>query len=403
MAYNKTVLARLNKKIVIDMIRTQGPINKAEIARKAGLSIPTVMKITDEFERRRLIRNIGKGESTGGKRPDLLEFICDAYYIVGIDIGRHNVKIILMDMSSSILIQRSFPTREMDLANPQEFLEQVADFASDIIKESQIEEDKFMGIGIGMPGLLDYNSGKVIFSPDFNWTDIKIKEIFQERFPYKIMLENTNKALAMGEYTYGAAKNSSSLFCINFGYGIGAAIVEEGKIVYGHNGANGEFGHIMIKADGPLCDCGHRGCLEAVSSGNAIAKTLKRRMSEGENSILKQYQKSGGELDAKMVFQAAEKGDSLSKAVIQEAIEYLGIAIAGAINLLDPEVIVLAGGITNGKALYEDLLRKTISEHKMKYSGRNVKVKFGVLGEYGTAIGMGAMFMSDFLENGGVN
>ena len=403
MAYNKTVLARLNKKIVIDMIRTQGPINKAEIARKAGLSIPTVMKITDEFERRRLIRNIGKGESTGGKRPDLLEFICDAYYIVGIDIGRHNVKIILMDMSSSILIQRSFPTREMDLANPQEFLEQVADFASDIIKESQIEEDKFMGIGIGMPGLLDYNSGKVIFSPDFNWTDIKIKEIFQERFPYKIMLENTNKALAMGEYTYKKTKNSSSLFCINFGYGIGAAIVEEGKIVYGHNGANGEFGHIMIKADGPLCDCGHRGCLEAVSSGNAIAKTLKRRMSEGENSILKQYQESGGELDAKMVFQAAEKGDSLSKAVIQEAIEYLGIAIAGAINLLDPEVIVLAGGITNGKALYEDLLRKTISEHKMKYSGRNVKVKFGVLGEYGTAIGMGAMFMSDFLENGGVN
>lgn len=271
MAYNKTVLARLNKKIVIDMIRTQGPINKAEIARKAGLSIPTVMKITDEFERRRLIRNIGKGESTGGKRPDLLEFICDAYYIVGIDIGRHNVKIILMDMSSSILIQRSFPTREMDLANPQEFLEQVADFASDIIKESQIEEDKFMGIGIGMPGLLDYNSGKVIFSPDFNWTDIKIKEIFQERFPYKILLENTNKALAMGEYTYGAAKNSSSLFCINFGYGIGAAIVEEGKIVYGHNGANGEFRHIMIKADGPLCDCGHRGCLEAVSSGMWIS------------------------------------------------------------------------------------------------------------------------------------
>lgn len=93
----------------------------------------------------------------------------------------------------------------------------------------------------------------------------------------------------------------------------------------------------------------------------------------------------------------------MSQAVIQEAIEYLGIAIAGVINLLDPEVIVLAGGITNGRAFYEDFLRKTISDYKMRYSGRNVKVKFGVLGEYGTAIGMGAMFMNDFLENGGVN
>lgn len=403
MAYNKTILARLNKKIVIDMIRTQGPINKAEIARKAGLSIPTVMKITDEFEKRKLIRNIGKGESTGGKRPDLLEFIYDAYYIVGIDIGRHNVKIILMDMASSILIQKSFPTREMNIEDPHRFLEQVADLTDDIIKESHIEEGRFMGIGIGMPGLLDYNSGTVIFSPDFNWTDIKIKEIFQERFPYKIMLENTNKALAMGEYTYGAAKNCSSLFCINFGYGIGAAVIENGKILYGQNGASGEFGHIIVKADGPLCDCGHRGCLEAVSSGNAIAKTLKKRMSQGENSILRQYQELGGEIDAKKVFQAAGEGDGLSQAVIQEAIEYLGIAIAGVINLLDPEVIVLAGGITNGRAYYEDFLRKTISDYKMRYSGRNVKVKFGVLGEYGTAIGMGAMFMNDFLENGGVN
>ena len=403
MIYNKTILAQLNKKIVIDMIRTQGPINKAEIARKAGLSIPTVMKITDDFERQKLIRNIGKGESTGGKRPDLLEFVFDAYYIVGIDIGRHNVKILIMDMAAHILVKECFATHKEELENPERFLAQVADWTSTFMEESGIEPGRFMGIGIGMPGILDYESGTVLVSPDFSWENIRIKEIFERKFPYKIILENTNKALAMGEYTYGAAKDCKSFFCINWGYGIGAAVMEDGRILYGKNGAAGEFGHTIVKKNGPVCDCGHKGCLEAVSSGNAMAKCMKQKLGQGEESLLAEVFLDGEGLDSKKIFDAARTGDRLSSQIIGEAVEYLGISIAGVINLLDPEVIVLAGGITKGKDLYEDFLMKAISTYKMKYSGRNVRIQFSKLGEYGTAIGVGAMFLNDFLENGGMH
>lgn len=382
MTYNKTILAQLNKKIVIDMIRTQGPINKAEIARKAGLSIPTVMKITDEFEKHNLIRNIGKGESTGGKRPDLLEFIYDAYYIVGVDIGRHSVKIIMMDMASNIAMQKSYPTLDKDVENPELFLDKIANYIDYIIQESGIERKLIMGIGISVPGILDYNKGKILFSVDLQWNDVEIKEVFEKKFSCWIIVENSYKALAMGEYTYGVSQGTENSFYIHLGYRIGAAIIENGKILYGKNGGSGEFGHMIMESEGPICDCGNRGCLEAVASGNAIAKKL-------------------GVSEAKLVFDAARQGDTVSKKMILEAVEYWGIAISSIVNLLDPEMIVLAGGLTKSKDLFLNPLMEVIQNYEMKYAGQNLKVKFSELGDYGTAIGVAAMFMDAFIENGG--
>lgn len=400
MTYNKTVLAQLNKKIVINMIRTQGPINKAEIARKSGLSIPTVMKITDEFEKRKLIRNIGKGESTGGKRPDLLEFIYDAYYIIGVDIGCHSIKIIMMDMASHIISNKMIPTVQYNAKEPEEFLEKIADQIENLILESNIPKEKVMGVGIAIPGILDYKSGSVIFSPDFKWENLQVRELFQRKFPYKIIVENSNKALAIGEFTYGASRGTKNSFCVNIGYGIGAAVIENGKILYGQNGASGEFGHTIMDVNGPVCDCGHRGCLEAISSGNAIARKAKELLENRDNDIASGTLTMGKEIDAKEVFQAAIAGDKQSEQIVEEAIEYLGIAIAGIVNLLDPEMIVLAGGVMKSKHFISKKLLDSINAHRMKYCGKNTRICFSELGDYGTAIGTAAIFMNEFVESG---
>ena len=398
MGYTKAALGQWNKKTVINIIRTQGPINKAEIARQAELSIPTVMKITDEFERRHLIRNVGKGESTGGKRPDMFEFVPDAYYIVGADIGRHYVKMVIMDMTADILLSRKFPTLNSDLEDAEGFFSKVADNVEAMIQQSGIASDKIMGIGIGMPGILDYTSGKIIFSPDFDWENVELKSFFQKRFPYNIIVENTNKALAMGEYTYGAAKKGRELFCVNMGHGIGAAIIQDGKILYGKNGISGEFGHIIMEVDGPQCDCGQKGCLEAISSGNAIAKAMRNRVQAEKYNGGSGFVKN---LEAKNVFDAAREGDSTAKEVIEHAIKYLGIAIAGVMNLLDPDMIVLAGGMVQAKDVFQKYFLQTVEAYKMKYAGKDTEITFGVLGEYGTAIGVAAMFMNMFIECGG--
>lgn len=402
MSYNKAMLAQLNKKIVLEMIRTQGPINKAEIARKAELSIPTVMKITEEFERENLVKTIGKGESTGGKRPDLLEFVSNAYYITGIDIGRHYVKIVIIDMAAVIMSKECFPTTEEDIKQPKQFLEKIAERVEALIIKSGISKGRFMGIGIGMPGILDYARGDVIFSPDFNWVNVPLMEIFRNQLPfYKIFLENANRALALGEYIYGAAKNADYILCINLGYGIGAAIIESGQLLYGKSGTCGEFGHMIMEPDGPLCDCGNQGCLEALASGNAIAKRMEREIMEGKQTLVSRAAVKQGKIEAEMVFEAARAGDILSRKIIDEAMEYVGIAIASSINLLDPDMIILAGGLTKSKDLFLDQLQRTVEKYKMKYSGKNVSIRTGTLGEYATAIGAAAMLIRLFIENGG--
>lgn len=402
MSYNKAMLAQWNKKTVLEMIRTQGPINKAEIARKAELSIPTVMKITEEFERTNLVKTIGKGESTGGKRPDLLEFVSNAYYITGIDIGRHYVKIVIIDMAAVIMSRECFPTTEEDIKQPEQFLEKIADRVEALITKSGISPKRFMGIGIGMPGILDYKSGDVIFSPDFNWVNVPLLRIFQKRLSdYRIILENANRALALGEYTYGAAKNAEYILCINLGYGIGAAIIEGGELLYGKSGTCGEFGHMIMEPDGPLCDCGNRGCLEALASGNAIAKRMEGYIKEGKQSLAGRMASEHGKIEAETVFEAARAGDILSRQIIEEAMEYVGIAIASSINLLDPDMIIQAGGLTKSQDLFLGMLYETVEKYKMKYSGKNVSIKVGTLGEYATAIGAATMLIRLLIEKGG--
>ena len=401
MSYNKAVLAQLNKRNVLDMIRTQGPINKAEIARQTALSIPTVMKITEEFERQNLIRTVGKGESTGGKRPDMLEFVADAFYVAGVDIGRHYVKLVIMDMEASIQAQDCFQTTEEDVQNPEGYLQKIAEKIEDLIASSEIDSIRLMGIGIGMPGILDKEKETVLFSPDFNWMNIPIYQIFQKRFQCKILVENSNRALAVGEYTYGAARGAEYILCINLGYGIGAAIIEDGELLSGSSGTGGELGHMIMDPEGPVCDCGNRGCLEALASGNAITKIMVQEIRRGKESTVVKWLTEERRLEAEQVFEEARSGDRLSREIIERSMDYLGVAIASCINLLDPDTIILAGGLTKSQDLFFEKLQADVQRHKMRYSGRNVKMKIGSLGEYGTAIGAATLLIRQFIENGG--
>lgn len=397
MVYKK-IIAQKNRSNVLNIIRNHGPINKAVIAKKVDLSIPTVMKITEEFETEKLIRTIGKGESTGGKRPDLLEFVPDAYYIIGIDIGRRQIKVVLMDMDARIIEKSAGAVIEEHVNAPEVFVADIVRQVYAILEKKSIEAKKVMGIGIGMPGIIDHCNGLVRFSPDFNWTDVSLVSLLKRDLPYPIMMENSNRTLALGEYTYGAGKDFSNMFCINIGHGIGGAMVIHGEVSHGASGSCGEIGHIVADPDGPLCDCGNRGCLEAISSGNAIAKRALAEIERRETTIL---DKISGKVEAKDVFDAAQQGDPLSKAIVKDAMIALGAAIASLINLLDPDVIVLAGGVAKSWDNYCDILLQTVQQHKMRYAGEKTKIKLNKLGDYGTAIGAATLLVQSFIKNGG--
>lgn len=400
MKVDKFVLATLNKRSVIDMIRTKGPINKAEIARVTGLSIPTVMKMTDEFIQNGLVRIIGKGESNGGKRPELLEFISDAYYIVGVDVGRSKMKAVVIDLNGTI-INKQVSSTGNDIS-PQKMIDRLIALTESTIKGSGVSKGKLIGIGIGMPGLLDVENGIVLFSPDFHWENVQLVEPIKQHFQLHIHMENSNRAQAMGEKWFGIGIDADYFISVNLGHGIGSAIVEEGDFYSGSCGSSGELGHITMEKDGPLCDCGNRGCLEVLASGNALAGQAQRLIIQGENTTMLDL--AGGNVenvDAKIVFDAAKAGDAIAKILVDTAVEYIGIGLANYINLLDPDMIVLAGGVTQAGEILTDGIKKVVKERQMRFAGRKVKLRTAKLGDDGTAIGAASLILKSFIECGG--
>jgi predicted NBD/HSP70 family sugar kinase len=229
----------------------------------------------------------------------------------------------------------------------------------------------------------------VIFSPDFGWNRIPLRVWLQARLPYPIIVENANRALALNEsYISGEEESTHITFSVNLGYGIGAGLVIGEDLYTGASGTSGEIGHITAVPGGPVCHCGNKGCLEAVASGAAIASQGKKVLTSRRSSIIGEL--AGGDpekVDAALVFRAAEQGDKEAAAIVDTAAEYIGIGLSMAINVLDPDRLVLCGGLMrNGLAFFEKI-KTSIAAHRMRQAGRAVVISAGRGGEYSTANG----------------
>lgn len=399
MKYDKFAMAQMNRSMVFDLIRRKGPISRAEIARIIGLSIPTVMKITEEFSRKQFVQDVGKGESSGGKRPELIEVVPDSKYIIGVGVGRGKTNVLIMNLIGEVFIQEIMETGGTVV--PEVWISRLIQVIENVIRESGLPEKKILGMGIGMPGILDEENGKVLFSPDFKWENVDMVTPIRERFKMDITIENANRALAMGEYFFGAGVDSKNFLVVNLGHGIGSAIMREGEFYRGSSGSSGEIGHIILEKNGPKCNCGNCGCLEAIASGNAIARDAKKYILEGNLSkIMELVNDDMNRIEAKTVFCAAKLQDPLALQITERAMQYIGIGLANYINLLDPDLIILFGGLTNAGDIFLKKVKEVLRERQMKFAGRQVKLVISRMGENGTAVGSASLVLKRFIKYG---
>ena len=399
MKYDKFAMAQMNRSMVFDLIRRKGPISRAEIARTIGLSIPTVMKITEEFSHKQFVQDVGKGESSGGKRPELLELVPDSKYIIGVGVGRSKTNVLMMNLAGEVFIREIMETG--GTAVPEVWISRLIQVIENVIRESGLSRKQILGMGIGMPGILDEKSGKVLFSPDFKWENVDMLTPIRERFKMDITIENANRALAMGEYYFGAGVDSRNFLVVNLGHGIGSAIMREGEFYRGSSGSSGEIGHIILEKNGPKCNCGNLGCLEAIASGNAIARDAKIAVLEGNaTKIMELVNEDINRIEAKTVFEAARLGDRLAIQITDRAMQYIGIGLANYINLLDPDLIILFGGLTNAGDIFLKKVKEVLRERQMKFAGRQVKLVISQMGENGTAVGSASLVLKKFIKYG---
>ena len=316
----------------------------------------------------------------------MLEIVPDRFYYIGLDVGRTSIRAVVNNVVCRQVACLQEPTGKP--FPEKHFADRLCTLVLRIYNELGVEQDRILGVGIAMPGLIEHETGNVLFSPDFGWNNIPLCNWLREALPFPVFIANSNRALALNEsYGPGEDGHSHTIFSVNLGYGIGGALILGDEVYVGASGTSGEIGHITVDPRGPVCMCGNSGCLEAVASGAAIARQGRQAAANPASTLAGL---SGGDLsriDATLVFQAANAGDRAARVIIDRAAEYIGIGLSMAINVLDPDRLVLCGGLMKNGPLFFDAIKASVQKHQMRQAARAVVISAGIGGEYSTANG----------------
>lgn len=388
----------MNKRNVLNCIEDNQPINRSAIAQMVGLSIPAVMSITDELLEHGMIQSIGRIGSGVGKHPEQFTICGEHFRYVGVDVGRINTRVVITGQDGEVLVSTNKPTK--DAEEPEKCIEYLCEQVRETLKKSTVDEKTIVGICIAMPGLIESDTGTVIFSPDFGWKDVPLEKWVQEILePFHVIVRNANRAQARWETRPGSNNKESTIFCVGLGYGIGSGIISNGEVYYGSSGTSGEIGHIIVNPNGPVCLCGNNGCLEAVSSGRAIAEQAKEIVKNNGDTVIRKLCNNDPEnITAKTVFEAAVLQDEIAMHLIDQAAKYIGIALATAINMLDPDTIYLCGGMMKNGDDFLNRIKKYTRERQMHLAGRHVAIRPGSKDELNVAKGATLMIQDSGWE-----
>ncbi|MHB1684073.1 MAG: ROK family protein [Bacilli bacterium] len=299
---------------------------------------------------------------------------------VGIDLGGTFIKGAVVDEAGTIIAKDEVET--LAERGPDDILQRIEELVRTLLKRTGIEVADCAGVGIGIPGFIDTETGVAVEVINIGWKDVRVREPLTQSLGLPVYMENDANAAALGEAFAGAGKGSDSAFCITLGTGVGGGVILDGKVLRGASHMAGEIGHIVMFPGGAPCNCGHRGCLETVSSATGVVRLARERIMRGEMTELQSEN-----LTAAEVFAAAVRGDALAQAVVAEAAEVLGRGLAIGANIINPEVIVVGGGMARaGETLFQPL-REAFARYALGRVADAVRIVPALLGNDAGVVG----------------
>ena len=356
-----SLMKKLNRSAILELLREKGPLSRTQIAQILQLSPATITRIVNDLLEENLILEVGKGESTdvGGRRPALLEFNYKANAIIGIDLGGTNIIGALADLGGNILQKVSMPSMTK---GQKDGLEQLAKVIEELLSNPCLDDQQLRGIGIGAPSITLHCEGLVVWAPSLGWRNLPLKQIMKDRFGVPVFVENDVNLAALGESRYGTGKGVDNLVCIYIGTGIGAGIIINGELYRGSSEAAGEVGY-LVPGTNYLGRCYDQfGCLESLAAGPGIARRAREAIERGGNSMLTDL--VGGHLEAltaECIFEAARRGDRLAQSIVDETVDYLSIVIANVSAVLNPEMIIIGGGVARSADMLLEPIRQRVA------------------------------------------
>ena len=307
-------------------------------------------------------------------------------YYVGIDLGGTNIAAGVIDEDFEIVSKAKTKT---NLPRPaREICDDMVSVTKGAIESAGLEIDDIESVGIGTPGIANSDSGVIEYSCNLGFENVEMEKMFRQKLNLPVYIENDANAAAYGEYVAGAAKGAKDAVCITLGTGVGGGIIIDGKIYSGFNYAGAEIGHMVIDVDGPQCTCGRKGCFEVFSSATGLVRMTKEAMDRNTDSIMHKMAEEYGKVSARLAFEAMRKGDKTAKEVVDKYIKYLAAGITNTINIFQPDILCIGGGVCNeGDPLLVPMKEIVEREVYTRNSHKNTEIVIAKLGNNAGLIG----------------
>lgn len=373
------------RRLILSLMHREGVMSQTRIVEKTGIRPGTVQTLIEELMGEGLVRVSGEGKSKGGRRPTLLEINPDSRWTIGIDLDEERIFAGLVDLKGSIV--REVGRTRCKFKSQDDFLEA----AKQVIRELIAQVPKatpLLGAGIGLPGFVDRQKGIALHCSYYDWMrDIPVKEPLEKEFGFPVRIDNDTVVATLGEKWYGAGKGVGNFLYADLGETVGMGIVIDGRLCTGATGNAGELGHTVIQRNGPLCICGNEGCVEGIASGMALRREARDQVRKGVVSLISDMSTDTDSVPLETILSAAERGDKVAYKLITDMAETLGLALSNAVNMLNPELLILGGALMGARTVVTDTIKRSIRLHCLSPIAAALKIvasdlveKSGILG-----------------------
>ena len=373
---------QLKKKILGHCIN-DGNFSLADLSKEINISIPTTTRLIEELMEEGFIEDKGKQDTNGGRRPSIYGLNPSAGYFVGTDIEKSTISIAITDFKGQIVAYHA--DIPFTVESSVDSFRRLCDTIRQCIVKSGIDMENILAYGVNLSGRVNNETGYCFTY--FIGEDRPIASMLEEELQAPVFVENDSRAMTYGEYICGVAHDEKNMLFLNVTWGLGMGMIIDGKLSYGKSGFSGEIGHFPILNNDQICHCGKTGCLETGASGSAAHRILLEKLQEGRASVLSDKHQKGEEITLNDILDAVNEEDVLAIEVIEEVGTTLGRAIAGLINLFNPELVVIGGKVADAHDYLMLPLKSAVQKHSLNIINRDTTIKLSKLGEKGGPIG----------------
>ncbi|MFK3936899.1 ROK family protein [Alkalihalobacillus sp. NPDC078783] len=382
-----------NQKVILKLLKEHGVLSKAQLSKFSQLTVPAVTGIIQTLIQSQLIEEIGPTKTSRGRFPSTYKIRSNGIHILAVTIATTFAKAAVINLEGEIkeMCQTTLPKHVTS--------EQALSYVEKLVQQCQPDQYQIIGMGAGLHGIVDTEKGILVFPPQLSWRSFPILEELEKRFSYPILIDNDCNTLVLAERWFGQAKEGETTVTLNVDYGIGAGVYMNNSLFRGSHYAAGQIGHTIVDEDGLECPCGNRGCLEMHASEPSIVREVKNKIELSSASIATDLAGDVRSIHIQHVYEAALLNDELAIAQFAQAGMLAGKATSSMVNILNPDRLILSGGILKANDTFFGPFQTAIQAHSIQASTQALEIVKSKLGDHADVIGAASLWIDQVFDS----